>query len=186
MDTIQYALIETLLGAVALVWRRDALVGVRLPAADEAALRASVLRSWAARETALEGAGADAADYVRALLGGEKPDGRAIPVDLPPMDDVSMRALHAARDIAVGETETYGAIARRLGDVSLARRVGQAMSRNPTPLVVPCHRVVGEGGRLVGFSAPGGVAMKLRLLNIEGASKTGLFGALPLVARPAE
>ena len=76
---------------------------------------------------------------------------------------------------------TYGEIAERLGDKSLARAVGQAMGENPTPIIMPCHRVLAAGGKTGGFSASGGVVTKLRLLTIEGAQPNGptLFEHLP-------
>lgn len=67
--------------------------------------------------------------------------------------------------IPFGKTLTYGEIAARLGDVQLARAVGQAANKNPLPLVIPCHRVIGRGGRLTGF-APG-IATKAFLLDLE-------------------
>ena len=73
---------------------------------------------------------------------------------------------------------------RDLGDIA-ARAVGQAMGENPTPIVMPCHRVLAAGGKTGGFSAPGGVVTKLQLLTIEGAQPNGptLFDRLPLEAR---
>jgi methylated-DNA-[protein]-cysteine S-methyltransferase len=68
-----------------------------------------------------------------------------------------------------GETRTYGQIAEQLGDKLLARDVGQALARNPYPIVVPCHRILAAGGKLGGFSAAGGVATKQRLLANERA-----------------
>jgi methylated-DNA-[protein]-cysteine S-methyltransferase len=68
---------------------------------------------------------------------------------------------------------TYGQIATRLGDPLLARDVGQAMGHNPFPIIVPCHRVLAAGGKPGGFSAPGGVDTKLRMLQIEGATPGG-------------
>jgi methylated-DNA-[protein]-cysteine S-methyltransferase len=85
-----------------------------------------------------------------------------------------------AREIPPGQTLTYGEIAEQLGDKLLARDVGQAMGRNPFPIVVPCHRVVAANGKLGGFSAPGGANTKLKLLAIEGAvpnGQPGLFDA---------
>ena len=80
------------------------------------------------------------------------------------------------RALGWGETTTYGAIARRLGDVALSRAVGAAMGANPIPLIVPCHRVLASDGRSGGFSAPGGVEAKLRMLALEHAtSPTGQF-----------
>jgi methylated-DNA-[protein]-cysteine S-methyltransferase len=74
-----------------------------------------------------------------------------------------------ARTIPPGATLSYGEIAARLGMRGSARAVGQALGRNPFPIVVPCHRVLAAGGKLGGFSANGGVATKLRMLSIEGA-----------------
>jgi methylated-DNA-[protein]-cysteine S-methyltransferase len=68
--------------------------------------------------------------------------------------------------IPYGETTTYGTIARTLGDVGLARRVGRAVGRNPLSLVVPCHRVVGADGSLTGYA--GGLERKRFLLELEG------------------
>ncbi len=87
-----------------------------------------------------------------------------------------------ARTIPPGETLTYGDIAEKLGDKLLARDVGQAMGKNPFPIVVPCHRVVAANGKLGGFSAAGGVETKLKMLAIEGAAVGGqsdLFAAAP-------
>ncbi len=77
---------------------------------------------------------------------------------------------------------TYGEIAARLGDPAAARAVGVALGRNPVPVIVPCHRVLAAGGRSGGFSAPGGIATKMRLLAIEDAAPGGqpdLFGLAP-------
>jgi O-6-methylguanine DNA methyltransferase len=73
----------------------------------------------------------------------------------------------AAREIPAGATATYGELARRVGTPRDARAVGRALGMNPFPIVVPCHRVIAAGGKLGGFSAPGGVATKRRMLAIE-------------------
>ena len=70
---------------------------------------------------------------------------------------------------SAGQDLTYGDIAKRLGGVELSRDVGQALGRNPCPIVVPCHRVLAAGGKPGGFSANGGVVTKLKMLAIEGA-----------------
>ena len=80
------------------------------------------------------------------------------------------------RQIGYGETTTYGALARDLGDLALSRAVGHAMGNNPMPLIIPCHRVLAANGRTGGFSAPGGVEAKMRLLALEhAASPSGQF-----------
>jgi methylated-DNA-[protein]-cysteine S-methyltransferase len=70
-------------------------------------------------------------------------------------------------EIPYGKTATYGALARELG--LIPRQLGQACGRNPIPIIIPCHRVVGADGSLTGYSAPGGVETKRRLLEFEGA-----------------
>jgi methylated-DNA-[protein]-cysteine S-methyltransferase len=77
------------------------------------------------------------------------------------------RVWKALVKIPYGETLTYGELARRIGRPGVARAVGRAVGANPIPLIVPCHRVVAAGGGLGGYSAPGGVAVKRRLLDFE-------------------
>ena len=76
-------------------------------------------------------------------------------------------------------TRSYGEVARSIGRPDGARDVGAALAANPTPIIVPCHRVVAANGALTGFSAPGGLATKRRMLELEGAPGFGqqvLFG----------
>jgi O-6-methylguanine DNA methyltransferase len=82
------------------------------------------------------------------------------------------RVYEVTRTIGPGQTLSYGEVAALCGDRSAARAVGQALGHNPFPIIVPCHRVLGAGGKSGGFSAPGGVTTKLRLLSLEPA---GLF-----------
>ena len=93
-----------------------------------------------------------------------------IRLDLEGVPSFERQVYEVARTIPAGETVTYGQIATRLGDSRAAREVGQALARNPFPIVVPCHRVVAAGGKLGGFSARGGLATKQRLLSIERAN----------------
>jgi methylated-DNA-[protein]-cysteine S-methyltransferase len=126
-----------------------------------------------------------AIDGVVALLRGEKRDLNDVTIDTEDLPEFNRRVYVIARTIPPGSTLTYGEIAERLGDKLLAREVGQALGQNPIPLIVPCHRVLAAGGKTGGFSAPGGVVSKLRLLTIEGAQPNGptLFDNLPLVAK---
>ena len=127
----------------------------------------------------------DAIDGITALLRGERRDLAGIVIDDDGFPDFNRRVYALARKIPPGATMTYGEIAERLGDKALAREVGQAMGENPTPIIMPCHRVLAAGGKPGGFSASGGVVTKLRLLTIEGAQPNGptLFEHLPLQAR---
>ncbi len=90
-------------------------------------------------------------------------------LDLSAVSPFDRAVYEAARAVPRGQLATYGSLARRLGRPGAARAVGAALGRNPVPLVVPCHRIVGADGALVGFSAPGGLELKTRLLELEGA-----------------
>jgi methylated-DNA-[protein]-cysteine S-methyltransferase len=91
-----------------------------------------------------------------------------VPLDLRDLTDFQRRVSLACRQIPWGETRTYGELASRIGSPRAARAVGSVMARNRLPIVIPCHRVLGSGGRLGGYSAPGGLDMKQRLLRLEG------------------
>jgi methylated-DNA-[protein]-cysteine S-methyltransferase len=83
------------------------------------------------------------------------------------MTEFQIRVTAACRAIPWGETVSYGELAARVGHPGAARAVGTVMSKNRVPLVVPCHRVLATGGHLGGYSAPQGLAMKRRLLELE-------------------
>ena len=107
-----------------------------------------------------------------ALLRGEAIDLSFVTLDVERVAPFERSVYERARAIPSGATRTYGEIAAELGDPGAARAVGQALGRNPFPIVIPCHRVLAAGAGLGGFSAAGATATKARLLEIEGA-KTG-------------
>ena len=132
-------------------------------AQSEAATRARVLRRYAgAREQTPPAEVQRAIDGIVALLAGEPRDLTGIAIDDAAFPEFNRRVYAIARTIKPGATMTYGEIAERLGDKTLARAVGQAMGENPTPIIMPCHRVLAAGGKTGGFSATGGVVTKLR------------------------
>jgi methylated-DNA-[protein]-cysteine S-methyltransferase len=182
----KFALFETAIGTCGVVWSTRGIVGVQLPETDAAATRARVHRRHpTADEAPAPPQVRRAIDGIVALLGGEKRDLTDIAIDDSGQPDFNKRVYAIVRKIPPGATVTYGEVAERLGDKALSREVGQAMGENPTPLIMPCHRVLAAGGKTGGFSASGGVVTKLRLLTIEGAQPGGptLFDNLPLAAR---
>jgi len=102
-----------------------------------------------------------------AYAAGEQVDLSSIPVDLGPATEFQQLVRERVRGLGYGETASYGDIASDVGSPGAARAVGNIMARNPIPLVIPCHRVIGSGGRLGGFSAPSGLDMKRHLLAME-------------------
>ena len=168
-----FALFDTSVGSCAIVWGGRGILGVQLPQGDEARTRARMHRRFPdARETAPPPDVRRVIDGIVALLRGEAVDFTAVPLDMERVPAFHRRVYEVARTISCGATLTYGEIARRLGVPAEAREVGEALGRNPFPIIVPCHRVLAAGGKLGGFSAPGGVGTKRRLLAIEGARAT--------------
>jgi methylated-DNA-[protein]-cysteine S-methyltransferase len=188
MTTPGFALFDTAIGACGIAWGERGLVGVQLPEASEARTRARMRRRFpGAPEAPPPPSVQRAIEGIVQLLQGDAIDLAAVALDMAGVPSFDRRVYEVARTIPTGATLSYGDIATRLSAPGEARAVGQALGQNPFPLVVPCHRVLGAGGKVGGFSANGGIATKLRLLSIEGArtsSAPTLFDNLPLVAAP--
>jgi len=118
----------------------------------------------------------DAAERIRLHLSGKYADLAAIPIDLEGLAPFHRRVYEALHRTHPGQTLTYGELALLAGSPGAARAVGQAMKRNPIPILVPCHRVVASNGP-GGFSMLGGMASKERLLALEGVGHTGMDDA---------
>jgi methylated-DNA-[protein]-cysteine S-methyltransferase len=112
--------------------------------------------------------GQAAMDRITALLHGEHDDLTDVVLDMTGVPEFNRRVYEAARRIPPGTVITYGDVARRVGEPNASQAVGQALGNNPFAPIVPCHRVVSADGKMHGFSAGGGTAMKLRMLTIEG------------------
>lgn len=180
-----FALFETAIGACAIAWTGRGIVGVQIHERDAAATKSRIMRRFLAAIEAVPPPNVQhAIDGVVALLRGEPRDLTDIAIDDTDTPEFNARVYAVARTIPPGQTMTYGEIAERLGDKLLARDVGVALGQNRCPIIMPCHRVLAASGKTGGFSAPGGVVTKMRLLSIEGAQPGGptLFGALPLAA----
>ena len=185
--TPNFALFDTVIGWCGVAWSEHGIVGVQLPEGGEQATRSRLRRRFPDAGEAVPPAHVQhVISQIVALLDGERPDLRQAVLDPAAVPDFNRRVYDVARSIPAGSTWTYGEVAERLGDPSLARDVAQALGQNPFPIIVPCHRVMAAGGKTGGFSAPGGVRTKLRLLSIERAQLGGpaLFADLPLVTRP--
>ncbi len=171
---------ETDLGWCALAWSPLGITAVHWPTRDRDTARARMARRHPDLvETEPPPAVVEAIEGVRALLRGERPDLAFVAVDLARASDFERQVYAVTRAIPPGQTLTYGEVAVRLGDKLLARDVGQALGHNPVPIIVPCHRVLAAGGKSGGFSAPGGVETKLKVLALEGVFPGGqpsLFG----------
>ncbi|GAB2972566.1 methylated-DNA--[protein]-cysteine S-methyltransferase [Amycolatopsis acidiphila] len=165
-----FAVFPTAIGHCGIAWSERGVVSVRLPDGSAGLTRARLLANFpGATETEPPEHVQQAIAEIVALLHGESRDLAEIRLDLNGVPDFHRRVYEVARAILPGKTLTYGDVANLLGMPGSAQAVGQALGRNPFPIVVPCHRVLGANGRMVGFSAPGGVETKRRMLVIEGA-----------------
>ena len=162
---------DTALGPCGVAWNARGLTAVQLPEANRAATERRLVAKAASAGVAAPPASIAAviADIER-YLAGEPVDFTAVTVDLSSLDPFRQKLYETMRSLAWGHTTTYGELARQLGssDWEGAREVGDAMGRNPVPVVIPCHRVLAAGGKLGGFSAHGGAATKAKLLALEG------------------
>jgi methylated-DNA-[protein]-cysteine S-methyltransferase len=171
-----FTLFETAMGTGGLAWSAAGVIAVAFPGPEPAKTRAHLLaRAAEAVETAPPADIARVVDDIVALFAGEARNLSYAPLDMGAVPDFDRGVLALTLKIKPGETKTYGDLAAALGDISLSRRVGQALGRNPFPVIVPCHRVIGASGAMTGFSAPGGAEAKRRLLKIEGALAPELF-----------
>ena len=172
--TTGLALFDTAIGRCGVAWGERGLLGVQLPESSDATTQARLRKKApSALDMVPPDAIAQACDAMTSLLRGEATDLSFIAVDLTDVPDFNRSVYDIAREIAPGDTLTYGDIAVRLGDKILSRAVGQALGQNPFPIVIPCHRVLAANGKTGGFSANGGVATKFRMLAIERAKIAG-------------
>jgi methylated-DNA-[protein]-cysteine S-methyltransferase len=188
MSATGFSLFDTAIGSCGIAWGPRGIVGVLLPERHAAATRGRLQRRYPDVPEAPPPPGVNRAiDAIIALLRGERRELSDVALDMEGIPAFRRRLYAVLRGIPAGSTITYGDLALRIGDGCTARDVGEAMGKNPFPIIVPCHRVVAANGKMGGFSAPGGVATKLRMLNIEqaltGAAPT-LFESLPLGLPP--
>lgn len=161
---------ETALGFVGIGWSGKGLTRLCLFQRDRAAVERRLERHGAAGgdESGAPAWIAALVRDIRAYAEGDEIDFTAVPVELAGVDDFRIAIYEAARKLAFGETTTYGELAKRAGHAGLPRETGQALGANPVPLVIPCHRILAAGGKIGGFSAPGGSTTKEKMLALEG------------------
>ncbi len=167
-----HTLFPTAFGTCGLAWEGDVVTGFQLPETDVAATE----RQLAARAGSRPAAEPRPewlrrlVERVQAHLEGRLQDFADAPLDWLRVSDFQQAVYRQTQAVKAGHKRSYGEIARALGlGPEAARAVGVALATNPWPLLVPCHRVVSAGDKMTGFSAPGGVRTKTRLLALEGA-----------------
>jgi methylated-DNA-[protein]-cysteine S-methyltransferase len=167
---MNYHVFETAHGFCGIAWNGNGIARFQLPSLSAEATERNLLRRVPGAAPGTPPPEVLAViDAARRYFAGEAIDFSDVPVDLGGQDDFFRRIYEALRKIGWGQTTTYGTLARELdAGPEAAKEVGIAMARNPVPLIIPCHRCLAAGGKLGGFSAPGGTESKLRMLDLEG------------------
>lgn len=167
-----HVLFPTAFGQCGLAWNDTGLTGFHLPEETEA-----LTGERLAAKARTQPAAGPLPDWVQmtiarvqAHLSGRLQDFSDVPLEWSRVTDFQEAVYRHARDIKPGCKKSYGEIARLMAlGPEAARAVGVALATNPWPLIVPCHRVVSASDKMTGFSAPGGIRTKTRLLALEGA-----------------
>ena len=166
----RYFIFETAAGFCGIAWNEVGITRFQLPTRTAEATERLLLRRLPVAEASQPTSEIrEAVEAVRRYFDGKEVDFTGFTVDLEGQDEIFRRIYAATRALRWGQTTTYGALAKELGaGPEAARDVGQAMARNPVALIIPCHRVLAAGGKIGGFSAPGGSTTKTRMLELEG------------------
>jgi methylated-DNA-[protein]-cysteine S-methyltransferase len=174
-----YCLFDTAIGICGVAWSARGVVRLQLPESNPDTTEARLARQATKAVTLLPPAIEETIDQLQSYAGGHREDFSAIILDLTGIAAFEQSVYAVARTIPFGETLSYGEIARQIEAPDAARAVGQALGRNPIPIIIPCHRILAKGHRIGGFSAPGGARTKERLLALEGVHMDGGMPLLP-------
>jgi len=163
----KYVIFRTKWGYFGLAGVDSALCRTQLPAPKAGTIESLLLKN-------LPGAQFDRTLFktlqgqIIAYFEGSRVDfGPEIPLLLDGFNGFSHLVLNTCRNIGFGRTISYAGLASESGRPAASRAVGSALARNPLPLIIPCHRVIRSDGRLGGFSSPGGISLKKKMLELE-------------------
>jgi methylated-DNA-[protein]-cysteine S-methyltransferase len=166
---MSHHLFDTAFGTCGIAWSEAGLTRVQLPEPTRAQTEARMRRIGGEPSgMPLPALAEHAVSALQAYFAGT-----AVALETVPLDETIVSTFHASiyralRAVPRGTTVTYGDLAKQVGQPGAARAVGTAMGRNPWPVIVPCHRVLAQGSKMGGFSAPGGTMTKEKLLALEG------------------
>jgi methylated-DNA-[protein]-cysteine S-methyltransferase len=162
-----YCLFDTAIGACGVAWGERGLTRLQLPESDRSATEGRLLASAAEASQAVPAEIEQLIANIQCYMTGQSVDFASVAIDLTNVGPFENKVYAAARAVPWGQTVSYGELAQQTGSPGAARAVGQALSRNPVPIVIPCHRILAKGHRIGGFSAHGGSCTKERLLALE-------------------
>ncbi len=166
MDVVEYVFFKSSIGPISLVSRNQKIIALNIHSVNPYEVKKRIAALYP------EGRESEKSfKTIRFLLDrylkGERVD-FDMEIDISGESPFTQKVLRELQKIPYGEVRSYGWIGKRLGYEIAARAVGQAAKRNPIPIIIPCHRVIAEGGKLGGFSS--GIEIKKKLLSIEGVT----------------
>lgn len=178
MSSTTYTLFDTELGRCGIAWKEPVrpnenpqVIGFQLPEATAQLTEARIAERTAAHEAStIPSWIGEIIKRVKLHFNGQIQDFQDIDLDVGSVSQFAKRVYETLRAIPAGQTVTYGQLAVMSDNPGAARAVGRVMSKNPIPLIIPCHRVLASGSKQGGFSAHGGLATKMKMLDIEGAT----------------
>jgi len=164
---IKYVIFQTKWGYFGLAGTKSALCRTQLPGPELKKIESRLLKNLPDTqfdETFFKMLQKQIAAYFEGSFVNFSPD---MPVVLDGLSGFSREVLTACREVEFGQRITYAGLAQKAGRPAASRAVGNALAQNPLPLIIPCHRVLRTDGKMGGFSAPGGISLKKKLLTLE-------------------
>jgi methylated-DNA-[protein]-cysteine S-methyltransferase len=167
-DDEHYFLFDTAIGACGVAWSPHGVTRLQLPEADRSVTERRLSTRAAKASRAAPAEINQLMAEIQRYMTGRSVDFASVAIDLTGIGPFQRKVYEAARAVPWSRTVSYGELARQTGSPGAACAVGHALSRNPVPIIIPCHRVLAKGHRIGGFSAHGGTFTKERLLALEG------------------
>lgn len=177
--TVKYVIFKTKFGYFGLAGSESALCRTYLPEPTRTDIKRRFLGDFPDADFD-ENYFKDLQEQITGYFEGARVDFSRVPIILEDLSVFSQQILKACREIEIGQTITYSELAKNAGRANADRAVGSVMARNPLPLIIPCHRVIRTDGKMGGFTSPGGIPLKKKMLELE---QQGLvLGKVPNIA----
>lgn len=164
---------KTKIGSMAIAWEGNKIVAVNMPEKSSAILLEKIRERFSAPELRWSKNAPEfisiTAEKITKHLDGNPQKFSLKDLELEKTAPFHKKVYENTLRVPAGTVLTYGELAKKAGSPKASRAVGQAMAKNPFPIIIPCHRVVGGSGKLVGYSAHGGIETKKKILEIESS-----------------
>lgn len=167
MKGIFYTSLPVAVGVANIAWGPDGFLLIDFPGVSGKSFLKSLKRRFGVDAVRDDNSHAAVKTALRRYFDGHREVFKGVRADLSTGTPFEQAVWKEIRRIPYGKTCSYGQLARKIGRPDAARAVGRACGKNPLPPIIPCHRVVGSTGRLVGYSGSGGVTLKRKLLEME-------------------